>query len=159
LDSIGKGDLEIGWNDLARRERQRYPVAKTLKWGVLGGTKDVGLWFVGPDCGSCGVSGNRVWGGHEQEFGLRGSTDDERCKDEEEQGRAHINSVCGSSEDKSAWRENGLVSDPSLWPWARYRPGRGDSVYVADVVRATKCAGEMKIWLRVLGRSEAQKGG
>lgn len=26
------------------------------------------------------------------------------------------------------------------------------------VVRATKCAGEMKIWLRVLGRSEAKRG-
>ena len=93
LDRIGKGDLEMGWNDLAHRERQRNLVAKTLKWGVLGGTKDVDLWFVGPDCGSCGVGGTRVWGGNEQEFGLRGSADDERCKDEEGQGRAHINSV------------------------------------------------------------------
>jgi hypothetical protein len=93
LDRIGKGDLEMGWNDLAHRERQRNLVAKTLKWGVLGGPKDVDLWFVGPDCGSCGAGGTRVWGGNEQEFGLRGSADDERGKDEEGQGRAHINSV------------------------------------------------------------------
>src|ERR1700733_10641491 len=43
----------MGWNDLAHRERQRNLVAKTLKWRVLGGTKNVDLWFVGPDCGSC----------------------------------------------------------------------------------------------------------
>jgi hypothetical protein len=69
LDSIGKGDLEIGWKDLAHGERQGYLVAKTSEWEVLGAAKDVGLWFVGPGCGSCGVSGNRVWGGNEQEFG------------------------------------------------------------------------------------------
>ena len=59
----------------------------------MGGTKDVDLWFVGPDCGNRGVGGTRVEGGNEQEFGLRGSADDERCKDEEGQGRAQINSV------------------------------------------------------------------
>ena len=32
-------------------------------------------------------------GRDEQEFGLRGSADEERGKDEEGQGRAHINSV------------------------------------------------------------------
>ena len=68
-------------------------VAKTLKWRVLGGTKDVDLWFVGPDCGRCGVGGTQVGGGNEQEFGLRGSADDERDKDDEGQGRAHINSM------------------------------------------------------------------
>jgi hypothetical protein len=92
LGRISKGDLEMGWNDLAHRERQGNLVAKTLNWGVLRGTKDVDLWFVAPDCGSCGVGGTRVWGGNEQEFGLRGSAD-ERCKDEEGQGRAHINSM------------------------------------------------------------------
>ena len=48
---------------------------------------------MGPDRGSCGVSGNRVRGGKQQEFGLREIADEERREDEEEQGRSHINSV------------------------------------------------------------------
>jgi hypothetical protein len=93
VDSGVERNRELRRDDLAHRECQRNLVAKTVKWGVLGGTKDVDLWFVGPDCGNRGVGGTRVEGGDEQEFGLRGSADDERCKDEEGQGRAQINSV------------------------------------------------------------------
>jgi hypothetical protein len=103
----------MGWNDLAYRERQRNLVAKTLKWRVLGGTQDMDRWFVGTDCGSCGVGGTRVGGGNEQKFGLRGSADDERGKDEEGRG-ARISTPSVSREHKFAWREQGLGAAPSV---------------------------------------------
>jgi hypothetical protein len=96
-------------------------------------------------------------GRHEQEFGLRGTTEDERCKDEEEQGRAHINSVCGSSEDKSAWRENGLVSFHLCSHGQDIAQVEVTPCMLRTVIRAAKCAGEVKIWLRVLSGNKTQK--
>jgi hypothetical protein len=143
LDSIGKGDLEIGWNDLAHGERQGYLVAKTSEWEVLGAAKDVGSWFVGPGCGSCGVSGNRVWGGKEQEFGLRGSADDERREDEEEQGRAHINSVVVQARISLLGANTG--SSRICGRGQDIAPLEATRCMLRTVARATKCVCEMKI--------------
>jgi hypothetical protein len=60
-----------------------------------------------------------------------------------------------SREHKFARREE--VAPSFVWSWARYRSGRGDSVYVADGgKRGGECAEDMKIWLRALDRN-AQK--
>jgi hypothetical protein len=46
-----------------------------------------------------------------------------------------------------------------FWSWAKYRSGRGDSVYVAGGGKGGEdCAEDMKIWLRVLNRNKAQTG-
>ena len=122
----------------------------------MGGTKDVDLWFVGPDCGNRGVAGTRVERGNEQEFGLRvAQTSGARTR----RGRgARISTPCGSREHKFAWREEVAPLLP-FWLWARYRSGRGDSVYVADGGKGGgECAEDMKIRLRALDRNAQKRG-